>query len=287
MRAVGLRMVKLRGTIQSMNLKAAFSLKYGPWALVTGAGMGLGAEFARQLGLRGLNLVLADINSEALLATADAISAESRVQMRALVCDLSLTGELAALIEAANDLEIGLLVNNAGISAIGHFLDVPLEKHLKIIDLNARAPLLLAHHFGAKMRARGCGGIIFVSSGSAAVGASYVSAYSATKVFNLNLGEALWEELRSSGVDVLASVVGATDTPGWRAENPDPEVKTWPPVMAVVDTVRETLDALGKTSSFFPGAQNRLAMFASMRLMSRPAAVRVIGAEMRKRYGKK
>ena len=263
-----------------------FLSQYGPWALVSGAAMGLGAEFARQLAAHGLNLILADVQSEALNATSAAISAQSGVETLPVVADLSTPAGLSAVIEAAATLEVGLLVNNAGVSAIGHFLDVPLEKHLKILELNARAPLALAHTFGAKMRERRRGGIIFVSSGSATVGTSYVSAYSATKAFNLNLGEALFEELHPFGVDVLSTVVGATDTPGWRAENPNPEAKTWPPVMSAADTVRETLEALGKTPSFFPGAQNRLAMFAATRLMSRPAAVRVIGAEMRKRYEK-
>ena len=263
-----------------------FLSRYGPWALVSGAAMGLGAEFARQLAAHGLNLVLADVQPEALNATSAAISAQSGVEIQQVVTDLATPAGLSTVIEAAATLEIGLLVNNAGVSAIGHFLDVPLEKHLKILELNARAPLTLAHIFGAKMRERRRGGIIFVSSGSAMVGTSYVSAYSATKAFNLNLGEALFEELHPFGVDVLSTVVGATDTPGWRAENPNPEAKTWPPVMSAADTVRETLRALGKTPSFFPGAQNRLAMFATTRLMSRPAAVRVIGAEMRKRYEK-
>jgi uncharacterized protein len=263
-----------------------FLSQYGPWALVSGAAMGLGAEFARQLAARGLNLVLVDVQAEALNATSAAISAQSGVETRPVVSDLATPAGLSAVIEAAATLEVGLLVNNAGVSAIGHFLDVPLEKHLKIVELNARAPLTLAHTFGAKMCERRRGGIIFVSSGSAMVGTSYVSAYSATKAFNLNLGEALFEELHPFGVDVLSTVVGATDTPGWRAENPNPEAKTWPPVMSAADTVRETLGALGKTPSFFPGAQNRLAMFVTSRLMSRPAAVRVIGAEMRKRYQK-
>lgn len=270
----------------TLNPDAQYSYQYGPWALVTGAAMGLGAEFARQLAMRGLNLVLADVNAEDLRHTTEVIAAETGVQIRSLVCDLSTPDGLLSLIEVANSLEIGLLVNNAGISSIGHFLDVPLEKHLKILELNARAPLMLAYHCGARMRERGRGGIIFVSSGSAMVGTSYVSAYSATKAFNLNLGEALWEELRSCGVNVLSTIVGATDTPGWRAENPNPAAKVWPAVLSAADTVRETLDALGRTPSFFPGAQNRLAMFATTRLMSRPAAVRVIGAEMRKRYKK-
>jgi short-subunit dehydrogenase len=269
-----------------MNSDPRYSYQYGPWALVTGAAMGLGAEFARQLAMRGLNLMLADVNAEGLRATAEAIATETGVQIRPLVCDLSMPDGLLTLIEAASSLEIGLLVNNAGISSIGHFLDVPLEMHLKILELNARAPLVLAHHCGARMRERGRGGIIFVSSGSAMVGTSYVSAYSATKAFNLNLGEALWEELRTCGVNVLSTIVGATDTPGWRAENPNPAAKVWPAVLSAADTVRETLGALGRTPSFFPGAQNRLAMFVSTRLLSRPVAVRVIGAEMRKRYKK-
>ena len=270
-----------------MKPKPAYSLQYGPWALVTGAAMGLGAEFARQLASRGLNLALADINGEALNATVQAISAETAVQVQPLLIDLAAPQGPEALIEAVRGLEIGLLVNNAGVSAIGHFLDVPLEKQLKILALNARAPLLLSHALGAKMRERKRGGLIFVSSGSAVVGTSYVSAYSASKAFNLNLGEALWEELREYGVDVLSTVVGATDTPGWRAENPHPQAKPWPPVMSAQDTVSETLEALGKTCTFFPGAQNRLAMFASTRLLSRPTAVRVIGQEMRKRYEEK
>lgn len=263
-----------------------FSTRYGPWAIVTGAAMGLGAEFARQLAERGLHLVLADIQAEALQSTTEAVTVRTSIQVRPCVCDLATPDGIASLIEATSSLEIGLLVNNAGISAIGHFLDVPLEKHLKILELNTRAPLMLAHHFGAAMRPRGKGGIIFVSSGSAVVGSSFVSTYSASKAFDLNLGEALWEELRPDGVDVLATIVGAADTPGWRAESPNPEAKTWPPVMSAADTVCETLDALGKTSSFYPGTQNRLAMFAVTRLMSRPAAVKTIGAEMRKRYQK-
>jgi short-subunit dehydrogenase len=178
-----------------------------------------------------------------------------------------------------------LLVNNAGISAIGHFLDLPIEKHLSILAVNARAPMLLAHHFGGLMRARKRGGMIFVSSMSALTGTSYVSEYSATKAHDLVLAEALWQELQPFQVDVLATIVGAADTPGWRAENPNPGAKTWPPVMTAEDTVHETLAALGKTPSFVPGAQNRIATFLTTRLLSRSSAVATVGREMDKRYG--
>ncbi|RPJ21196.1 MAG: SDR family NAD(P)-dependent oxidoreductase [Chloroflexi bacterium] len=156
---------------------------------------------------------------------------------------------------------------------------------MSILAVNARAPLILAHHFGGLMRERRRGGILFVSSMSALTGTSYVSEYSATKAHDLALGEALWQELRPSNVDVLTAIVGAADTPGWRAEIPNPAAKTWPPVMSTEDTVRETLGALGKTSSFVPGAQNRLAAFLTTRLLSRKSAVATVGKEMDKRYG--
>src|SRR5512138_301294 len=263
---------------------STFSDKYGPWALVTGAAMGLGAEFAHQLARDGLNLALLDIQEEPLNITSQTLSREFHVEIRLIVLDLASPDLLPQLILSISDLEIGLVVNNAGISAIGHFLDVPLEKHLSILAINARAPLILAYHFGGLMRARKRGGIIFVSSMSALTGTSYVSEYSATKAHDLALGEALWQELRSFQVDILTAIVGAADTPGWRAEIPDPTAKTWPPVMTAEDTVRETLATLGKASSIVPGAQNRLATFLTTRLLSRKSAVATVGKEMDKRY---
>jgi short-subunit dehydrogenase len=264
---------------------STFSDKYGPWALVTGAAMGLGAEFARQLAREGLNLVLLDIQEEPLTATSREMSRDFNVDVRPIVLDLAIPDFLPQLIASTSNFEIGLLVNNAGISAVGHFLDLPIEKHLSILEVNARAPLILAHHFGGLMRERKRGGIIFVSSMSALTGTSYVSEYSATKAHDLALGEALWYELQKSNVDVLTAIVGAADTPGWRAEIPNPDAKTWPPVMTAEDTVRETLTALGKTPSFVPGAQNRLATFLTTRLLSRKSAVETVGREMDKRYG--
>jgi short-subunit dehydrogenase len=246
--------------------------------------MGLGAEFARQLAREGLNLVLLDIQHEKLTATSEALQREFHVDVHPIVTDLSTPDFLTHLTDSTRSLEIGLLINNAGISAIGHFLDVSMEKHLDILAVNARAPMILAHHFGSLMRGRKRGGIIFVSSMSALAGTSYVSEYSATKAHALALGEALWQELHPYNVDVLTTIVGTTDTPGWRAENPNPDAKTWPPIMTAEHTVRETLGTLGKTPSFVPGAQNRLATFLTTRLLSRKSAVATVGREMDKRY---
>ncbi len=269
-----------------MNAALSFRERYGPWALVTGAARGLGAEFARQLAARGLNILLVDTLAEELSARARRIAAESGAETRTLRLDLARPDAPAALRQAAEPLDIGLLVNNAGFSAIGPFLDVPAERHAQVLEVNARVPMLLAHHFGGLMRARGRGGLLFVSSGSAVVGTSYVSAYSASKAFVRTLGEALWAELHAQGVDVLAVLVGATDTPGWRAGTPNPEQAVWPPVMRAEAVVSAALASLGKGPVCTPGAQNRLAFFLTSRLLPRAAAVRMMHREMRKRYGK-
>lgn len=258
--------------------------RYGPWALVTGAAMGLGAEFARQLAAGGLNLVLVDVRPDELAAHARAVAGEFGVEVLPVCVDLTAPDSPGALIEATRALEVGLLVNNAGISSVGEFLDVPLERHLDIVALNVRVPTALAHHFGGLMRERRRGGLVFVSSMSALAGTVCVGSYAATKAYGLTLGEALWEELRSCNVDVLSVIVGTTDTPGWRAENPDPESATWPPVMTPADTVREALRALGTAPSVVPGRANRLATFL-VRLLPRRTAIRIFAAAMRRRYG--
>lgn len=100
--------------------------------------MGLGAGFARQLTGHAINLILVDIQTQPLTQTTGSLQQQFNVDIRPFTLDLETADFLPNLIHAVSDLEVGLLVNNAGISAIGHFLDVPLEKHLSILDINAR-----------------------------------------------------------------------------------------------------------------------------------------------------
>ena len=169
-----------------------------------------------------------------------------------------------AVQRAAGDFDIGLLVINAAWSPVGPFLEVDLASLLAAIDINCRAPVVLAHELGARMTARGRGGIIVMSSLAAETGAANVALYSATKAFDLVLAEGLWYELRERGIDVVAIRPGSTRTPGWQSSQPaSGEI---PGVMEPADVVREALAALGTTPSFVAGASNRAAeaMFRSM-----------------------
>ncbi|MDR1785588.1 MAG: SDR family NAD(P)-dependent oxidoreductase, partial [Spirochaetaceae bacterium] len=199
-----------------------FVHKYGPWALVTGASRGLGAEFARQLAARGLNLVLVARSRPQLEQLASELERAQGIQTRVVSLDLSRGDLLDVLAPVTDPLEVGLLVNNAGLSTVGPFLNQDADYLARQLHTNARAALILTRHYGSLMAERGRGGVIFLSSGSALHGTPWSAAYSGTKAYNLMLAESLWAEWRPLGVDVLGFIAGLTRTPGMEANRPRP-----------------------------------------------------------------
>ncbi|HEY7107775.1 MAG TPA: SDR family NAD(P)-dependent oxidoreductase [Acidimicrobiia bacterium] len=190
-----------------------FSEHYGPWAVVAGASDGVGASVARLLGARGVNVVLVARRQQLL----DDVAASIDTETRTVALDLSIPDADAALVRATDDLDVGLLVFNAGADPYAsRFLEQPLASWTGLVRRNVDTVLGVCYRYGSAMVARGRGGIVLVTSGAAWAGGAYLAAYSASKAFDLNLGEALWAELRPHGVDVLSMVLGPTDTPAFR-----------------------------------------------------------------------
>jgi short-subunit dehydrogenase len=127
------------------------------------------------------------------------------------------------------------------------------------------------------MRMRGRGGIILTSSLSGFQGNPMLAHYAATKAYNLVLAEALWDECRSSGVDVLAVCPGATLTPGYLATRAAPPRFGFPPEMSADTVVEEALRALGRQPHIIPGWGNRVAAFIMQRLLPRRRAIEMMG----------
>src|SRR5579884_809162 len=188
-----------------MSADRAFRARYGPWALVAGAAMGLGAEFARQLAERGLALVLLDREAAALEATAASIAAAHAVTVRPVVVDLGRPDLVEALAGSIAGLEIGLLVYNAALGTVAPFLALDPSHTERMLDVNCRAPLRLLHALAPPMVTRGRGGIVLMSSLAGSFGSAQLAVYAATKAFALVLADALWVELGEHGVDVLAA----------------------------------------------------------------------------------
>jgi short-subunit dehydrogenase len=262
-------------------LRGVDAARHGPWAVITGGAQGIGAAFAEALAAQGLSLVLVDRDVEALQAIAGALRAGG-TEVVMLALDLAAPEAAEQIMATIGRLDVGLLVSNAAVSVVGRFTDQPLASKLAQLDVNCRVPLALVHHLLPRLVARGRGGIILLSSGSAMRGTPLVAGYAATKAWNLVLAESLWDEVRGDGVDVLAVLPGTTRTPGWQSDDPQDSAST-ANVMEPEDVVAEALDALGRVPSIVPGQANRDAE-AFMGGLDRAEAVTLVGQVMRATY---
>jgi hypothetical protein len=262
----------------------AFKRRYGRWALVAGASEGLGEAFARALAARGLDLVLVARRRDRLEALCRDLASAHGVAAEPLALDLAGAAARDAISRVADEREVGLLVYNAGLSVIGPFLEQPLERHLEVLDTNARGPLVLAHVLGRRMVDRGRGGIVLMTSLSGFQGSPLVVSYAATKAFDLVLAEGIWDELRSRGVDVVACAAGTIDTPNFRASAPDVAATFAPRPMPPARVAAAALGALGRRPLVIPGVANHLAAAALHRLLPRRVAINVLGSSLRAMY---
>lgn len=187
--------------------------RYGPWALIAGGSEGVGAAFAEQLAADGFDLVLVARKAGPLEETAAAARAHG-AEVRTVAVDLTDPAGIEQIFAATADIEVGLLIHNAGANSHGgRFLDRDLEGFRTVVDLSITAMLSLVHHYAPAMRERGRGGIVLVGSLAAYVGTSTESVYGGAKAFGRIFAEGLWAELGEHGVDVLELVLGVTRTP--------------------------------------------------------------------------
>lgn len=263
----------------------SFSRRYGPWALVAGSSEGLGAAFAEQLASRGLNLLLVARRAPPLVAQAKELAARYGVETLALSVDLAADERVQRIEALRAGREVGLLIYNAALSPIGHFLEGDVEQHRRALRVNCEGPLTLTHHYGQMMARRGRGGVVLMSSLSGIAGSPLISSYAATKAFNNILAAGLWEELRSSGIDVLACCAGATRTPNYLASLPANAPKM--PEQEPEEVAREALDALGRGPICVPGRVNQLGAWAMQRLLPRRLAVALMARSTRALYGER
>lgn len=254
--------------------------RYGPWALITGASAGIGAEFALRIAESGINVVLVARRRQRLEELAATIEDMCRVQARVAPVDLAARDAVQVLQPAISDIEIGLLVNCAGFGTVGPFLDMDATRQESMVSLNCRAPVVLTHEIAQGMRERGRGGIIFVSSVNGFCAARGLATYNATKAFDLLFAEGLAEELRPYGVDVQALCPGGTLTEFQRVAGLDAgrlgPMSRW--VFATpTSVVVASLKNLGRRVTVVPGVLNKL-MVLMVKLLPRRWAVRMLGS---------
>jgi uncharacterized protein len=259
-----------------------FRTRYGPWAFIGGASQGIGEAFADKLAATGLSLFLVARQGEALERTARRVRAEHGVAVRWRAIDLASPGMIAELRPELDELDLGLLVCNAAYGAIRPFLQNSLEDLSAHLDLNCRAPLLLARYFTERLQPRGRGGMIIMSSLVGFHGTAMLGTYAATKAFDTVLGEGLHYELRSLGVDVLVCVAGATRTPNYLSTEPR---YGWlrPSEHEAGRVADEALRCLGRKQVHTVGRRNQVTQLL-LRVLGRQLASRLMSYSLTRIY---
>jgi short-subunit dehydrogenase len=232
--------------------------RFGPWALVTGASSGIGKEFARQIAASGINIVLVARREDLLKEVGVEFSKRFGVEHRVIVLDVSREDFIGRLASATDDLDIGLVVSNAGTGNPGEFLKFDRQFLQATLRLSAMAHLDITHHFGAKLAERRRGGIILAGAMGAENGVPLMANDGAAKAYVHSLGEALHYEFKPLGVYVTVLAAGFTDTAVLEKFGLDPKTMPLKP-MSVEQCVSEGLRGLRKNRSrIVPGRLNRI-----------------------------
>lgn len=257
--------------------------------LITGASSGIGEAFARRLAEEGHNLVLVARSEDRLRALCDELKGEYGITAHFIAIDLVDFEADRRLFEETerHGLEVDWLINNAGFGSMGDFAELDLERELEMINLNICALVALTHRYLKPMRERKSGTIINVSSAAGFQPIPFMATYAATKSFVTAFSEAIAEENRPFGIQVLALCPGSTDTNFFKASNIDRMMKVKGQQTAddVVDTALDAAE--GKRSKIVSGWANYLVASAT-NFVPNSVITKVIARGTRSRYqGKK
>ncbi len=251
-----------------------------PVALITGASVGIGEQFARQLSERGHDVVLVARDAARLEALAKEIEGRNGAHAEVVTADLTDPQQLAAVEARAR--QVDLLVNNAGFGTFGSFHTLDIDTEIREINLNVIALVRLTHAAAAAMVERGRGGILNVSSLAGFQPGPSNATYGATKAFVTSFTEAVHEELRGTGVSVTALCPGFTHTEFQsRANAPAGSVPgfMW---QEAPEVARAGLDGVAKNKAIvIPGTTNKV--MGTLSAITPHAITRRLGGAILKR----
>jgi short-subunit dehydrogenase len=238
--------------------------------VITGASSGIGEALARRIARDRRDLVLVARRADRLDVLARELATAHGITAVAIPCDLMQPDGPAKLVAELEQrkLEVDWLVNNAGFGTFGRFHELPVERELDEIRLNAAAPVALAGLLVPAMVRRGRGAIVNVASVAGYGPMGLNATYSATKAFLLAFSEALAVDLEGTGVEVLCVCPGFTRTEF--QEKAQVDVSQVPAIawMSADEVAEQTVAAVGKRTVLVNGLLNR-AMAFGLRLAPR------------------
>jgi short-subunit dehydrogenase len=232
--------------------------RFGPWALVTGSSSGIGKELARQVAASGIHVVMAARRQHLLDDLGRQLAKDFGVQYRTVGVDLTREDFLDPIRAATDDLDVGLLISNAGAPLVAEFVDTPVDSLLRQIRLDVSAPLQLIRHFAPRLARRGRGGLILVSAMGAAQGLPLAATGAAGKSFLLSLGYGLHHEFARLGLNTTVLIPGPTDTPVLGMLGMDPARMPIKPIPAGVSAAEALAALVANRPSHISGRITRL-----------------------------
>ena len=261
-----------------------FQHKYGPWAIVAGAAVGLGEAYSIALAKRGINIVMIDNQVEIMHKLAVKIRRTYGIQIMELPFDLAENDVVERIMNSVNIKECRLLIYNAAYSKIQSFTSMSADDLDLFIQINSSTLLKLVHAFANRLKKDTLsGGILLMSSLAGLLGMQLVAPYAATKAFTWNLAEALHHELKPFNIDIMACIAGATATTAYLDTKPQYGLFR-PQVMDPHNVAEKALNNLGKTVLYVPGMNNQISYSILTRLLPRKVASAIANRTMGRLY---
>lgn len=177
------------------------------WALITGATVGIGECFTRELAADGYNLIINARGKEKLEEKAESLRKKYKVDVVVLPADLATDCEVVEKYIADHEIEV--LINNAGFGLNQSFLSSDIEDEQRVLDVMVRAPMRLMHAVLPQMKQRNSGIILNVSSTAAFIAGGH---YSAAKSYVTVMSESLHTQLLPTNIKVTSLNPGFTHT---------------------------------------------------------------------------
>ena len=255
------------------------------FALITGAGGGLGSAFALEAVRRGWNILLVDLPGSGAREVGERLARAYQVEAHTVTMDLANCRERERLVAwiAQQGIEVDLLINNAGTGSCGSFLGTSLSRLAGIIEVNVQAVVQMTHLLLPQLRRRPWAAIINVASLAAFYPMPSMAVYAATKSFILNFSLAIRHELAGTGVTVSALCPAGMVTNRDTADQVEAQgffgrITTWYPERVAAVAIRQALRGRGV---IIPGLVNRLIQWVGARA-PRLLVVRLIGGRWKK-----
>lgn len=258
--------------------------KYGDWALVAGAALGLGESYCIALAKQGINIIMVDNQESSLKLLSKELMSAYNIKTEILTVDLFHASYISQIMKIVNEKDCRLLIYNAAFSRIKKFTEHTTDELEHFLNVNIGSQLKLVHAFSKLLiNKKQNGGILLMSSLAGLIGMQLIAPYAASKAFAWNLSEALYHELKPYNIDVMACIAGATATEAYLKTNP--KYGFIKPQIQIPSVVAESaLSKLGKKAIFISGFSNRINYFILTRLMPRKMASKIANGTMKKMY---